>query len=170
MMDLLRLLMFVTLLVVARRWAHYRPLHARQFALSLVLITFAVWVMSVVTGLVCGLDAGADNGHRCLGHLLLVVAWIAVAMSIGVQFSRKGQSNWMSFAINCVVICAALGSCFLAASTGYMNGPNPEAQWRFRILHEVGMPFVSLALIAGWIKVLWRPSGCAESNATPNQG
>lgn len=64
----------------------------------------------------------------------------------------------------------ALGGCFFAAATGYVDGAEPNSQLRFRILHEVGFPLVTLALLATWIRIMWRPGNIAKPSAAPDRG
>lgn len=162
MTDWLRLLLSVFLLVGAGLWSRYRPTIACRFALALVVITVAGWMGGVLTGFLRALDVGINHNHRWLGHLLVIGAWITATVSIGVELGRRDRRSLASLVGRCFLICAALGSCFLAASTGYVNGPEPETQLRFRILHELGVPSVSFALMTGWVMILWRPSASAE--------
>jgi hypothetical protein len=157
MNEWVRILLFLLTLFGARHWAQYRPISAYRLAFSLVLITVALWAASVLTGLLRRSDAGVADSHRWLGHGLVIVAWIASAVSLDALFGQAGWLGPIGVLARCILVCAALGSCLFAASTGYIAGPEPDAQLRFQVLHEAGFSLVSLALIGAWLKIMRWP-------------
>ena len=159
----LRILLLVVLLAGSGLWVRYRPKPACRLSFAFVLITAIAWAASVLTGLLRGTDRWVADGHRFSAHALIIAAWIAAAVSIGVLVGRSGRRGLWGVLARTMLVCAAVGSCILTAATGYLQsqipGSEPDTDLRFRVLHEVGLPAVSFALFVVWLISLRRSCG-----------
>ncbi len=91
--------------------------------------------------------------HRWLSHGLLILAWNAIPLAIGVNLAWA-RAHPIVRAGRCLGLLLLLGGLFVASFTGYLglsHGPiDALSLARFRVLHYGQCPSVSIALVVWW--------------------
>jgi hypothetical protein len=103
--------------------------------------------------------------HRWSCHGLLIVAWSAIPIAIGITSALLRGHPLARFA-RPLGFLSLLGVLFLASTTGYLgpsSGPyDAMTLRRFQWLHEWIMPSLAIALVTWWFRSL-KPARKAET-------
>jgi hypothetical protein len=134
--------------LLSRRW----PIAMRRVSRGLALAVGAALLCIVVSGLAHG-SRPAGAIHRWLSHGLLILAWNAIPLAIGVTLARV-RARPIIAAGRILGLLLLLVILFVASFTGYLGpsqGPiDARSLTRFRVLHYGLWPSVSIALVVWW--------------------
>jgi hypothetical protein len=134
--------------LLSRRW----PIAMRRVSLCLAYAIGTTLLCIAVSGLAHNWRPAA-MAHRWLPHGLLIVAWNAIPFAIGVTLAgiRLRPAVATARSLGLLLLLAAL---FVASFTGYLGpsyGPMDVMTLdRFRVLHYIVCPPLSIALSIGW--------------------
>jgi hypothetical protein len=135
-------------LLLSRRW----PIAMRRVSRGLAISVGLAVVCLVVSGLAHGSHLAATI-HRWLSHGLLIWAWNAIPLAIGVTLARACARPIVAVGrtFGLLLLLVVL---FVASFTGYLGpslGPTDALSLtRFRVHHYGLWPSVSIVLVAGW--------------------
>jgi hypothetical protein len=135
-------------LLLAWRWS----IAMRRLSLCLAYAVGATLLCIAITGLGHSSRPTA-TAHQWLSHGLLIFAWNAIPLAIGVTLVGA-RARPVAASVRSVGLLLLLGVLFVATFTGYLrpsHGPiDAMSLNRFRLLHYGGCPSLSFALVVGW--------------------
>jgi hypothetical protein len=130
------------------RW----PIATRRVSRSFAVAIGAALLCIALSGLAHG-SSPAVAIHRWLSHGLLILAWNAIPLAIGVNLAWA-RAHPIKRAGRCFGLLLLLGVLFVASFTGYLDlsqGPvDALSLAQFRVLHYGVCPSVSIALVVWW--------------------
>src|SRR5262245_54290912 len=124
MAELVRLLLFPALVVVAWLWSRQSPVFTRNLARQLSYTLAAIVAFIVVTGLYHS-EKSAARIHLWVGHAFTSVVWLFVPFAIGIVFQQAIRPRSVAAIVKCFNLLLFLGITLLAAITGYL-GPTHQ--------------------------------------------
>jgi hypothetical protein len=130
------------------RW----PISMRRVSLCLASTVSALLLCIAVSGLAHG-SRPAATAHRRLSHGLLILAWNAIPLAIGVVLAGA-RARPVGATVRSLGLLLLLGVLFVASFTGYLDPSQGSidamSRNRFRVLHSGVCPSLSIALAVGW--------------------
>jgi hypothetical protein len=130
------------------RW----PTAMRRLSLGLACTVGATLLCIAVSGLAHD-SRPAATVHLWLSHGLLILAWNAIPLAIGVSLAGA-RARPVFAAGRALGLLFLLGALFVASFTGYLgpsHGPiDALALTRFRVLHYGLFPALTIALVVAW--------------------
>ena len=134
--------------LLSRRW----PIAMRRVSRGFALAVSAGLLCVVVSGLAHG-SSLAVAIHQWLSHGLLILAWNAIPVAMGVNLA-SARAHRNIGALRSLGLLLLLGVLFVASLTGYFGpsqGPiDALSLARFRVLHYGLCPSMSIALVVWW--------------------
>ncbi len=110
-----------TAMLLSWRW----PIAMRRVSLCLAYVVGATLLCIVVSGLASS-SRPAATAHRWLSHGLLILAWNAIPLAIGVTLA-SAPARPVAATVRSLGLLLLLGVLFVASFTGYL-GPWVQSQ------------------------------------------
>ena len=134
--------------LLGRRWPTAMRIVSRCFACAVGASLLCI----AVSGFAHRSHPAATT-HRWLSHGLIILAWSAIPLALGVTLA-DARAHPVVATVQSLGLLLLMGALFAASFTGYLGpsyGPiDAMSLSRFRILHFGVCPSLSIALVIGW--------------------